>query len=135
MAIINFKKEFAEKVIRWEKLQTIRKVRKNPIKKGEWLHFYTGLRTKNAVKLCISKCSEVSKIKMTFADRWMGEPAEHYYEVHIWINGKELVEREEVEDFVKKDGFSEGWQGVREFAKFFMDNYGNEFEGVLIKWG
>ena len=62
MSALNFKKEFAEDVRTGRKRQTIRRERKNPIRRGEMLFLYTGMRTKNCELLRKNFCHEVSKI-------------------------------------------------------------------------
>lgn len=46
MALLNFKKRFAPLVESGTKTHTIRAWRKHPIREGEMLHLYTGLRQK-----------------------------------------------------------------------------------------
>ena len=59
MAALNFQKQFAPDVESGIKLQTIRAKRKNPIKEGETLYLYTGMRTKKCRKLGEVKCYSV----------------------------------------------------------------------------
>ena len=64
MPALNFKKQFADKVERGEKRQTIRALRadgRNP-QPGQTLFLYTGMRTKSCRKLGEAVCSSVEQI-------------------------------------------------------------------------
>jgi len=47
MHLFNFKKEFESKLLEGWKNTTIRKPRKRPVNKGNYIRIYTGLRTRN----------------------------------------------------------------------------------------
>lgn len=62
MTALNFQKQFAQKVADGKKTHTIRKKRKNPIKKGDLLQLYTGMRTKQCKYIADRFCIEVQSI-------------------------------------------------------------------------
>jgi hypothetical protein len=51
MPAFNYKKQFAELVATGRKRQTIRAMRKRPIKVGDKLYHFTGMRTKQCSQL------------------------------------------------------------------------------------
>lgn len=121
MALINFQKQFADDVRSGKKRQTIRAPRKYPIKAGETLYLYTGLRTKNTEKLVEVECKSVDEIYISRAG------------LATIKNDGEVVSLPYVEfqeDFAKADGF-DSWKDMR---KWFSDTHGLPFTGILIKW-
>jgi len=123
MALLNFQKQFAEAVKSGTKRQTIRKERKYPIKKGERLYLYAGLRTKKAKKLKEAKCRSVKKIKIFqtgpfYNIRIMPEHSPYYL---CTIND---------DQFAKDDGF----ENSQEMINWFEKTHGLPFEGILIRW-
>ena len=134
MPALNFKPQFAPMVragIDTEfakanpgihpKRQTIRATRKNPIKEGDTLYLYTGMRTKNCEKLGEAICKEVEKIKI-----WKTQQNIFFV---IWIDD-ELLSTTDKEILAKNDGF-ESWE---ELVNFFKTTHGLPFNGQLIKW-
>jgi hypothetical protein len=115
MPAINFKKEFAEKVKDGSKRQTIRPVRKNPIKKGDTLYLYTGMRTKNCRKLKDVICKDVQKIKI--------------HEVAIEIEDEQILP-----PFRNMIATNDGFECLADLVYFFRNQYGLPFEGVIIYW-
>lgn len=118
MPALNFKKEFAPKVERREKRQTIRALRKdgrNP-RPGQTLYLYTGMRTKYCKKLDEVICKSVESIIINYdftvmiRDEWL----------NVWQE-KELA---------KNDGFN----SYGDFIDFFRKTHGLPFYGLLIKW-
>ncbi len=117
MPSLNFMERFAGMVERGEKLQTIRRVRKRPIKVGDTLQLYTGQRSKACRKLGEGRCVQVREIRLTaigFSDRIEGE----------------ILSPQQRLRLANRDGFST----AAEFLAFFADHYGLPFEGVLIEW-
>jgi hypothetical protein len=115
MALLGFQQQFAEKVERGLKLRSIRKLRKRPIKVGDTLHLYSGLRTKSCRKLGIGKCTKVANITITLTD--------------IIEDGKVLPDRT-ADFFARLDGF----KNSNELCVFFNTLYGVPFTGNLIEW-
>lgn len=125
MPALNFKKQFAPKILSGAKRHTIRETRKVPIKMGDTLYLYTGQRTKNAQLLMMTECVEVQNIKLFY----LGNPVERRVQI-----GNFILSREAKEALAKADGF-ESFNAFWNF--FFEDNperKNNGFEGQLIKW-
>lgn len=115
MPLINFKKQFSQLVEQGIKTQTIRTNRKFPIKKGNRLFLYTGLRTKQTKKLKETVCKSVQEITIDSNN--------------VLLDGVKLSQKEIIE-LAKADGFND----QQSFANFFKQNYNLPFYGVLIKW-
>jgi len=117
MPAINFKEQFAELVKSDKKRQTIRRVRKRPIVKGDVLYLYTGQRTKNSRSLGVAVCEEVIPITI-LSDG-------------IKIDGSgRMGYLNYLNDFAQADGF-EDW---KDMIAWFDKQYKLPFEGVLIQW-
>lgn len=120
MPILNFKKQYVERILAGIKTTTIRQKRKYPIKPGDRLYLYTGLRTKNTIKLGEAVCSGVFKIKIEdFASSYI-----------LVYNGIVLINNPFQETVALRDGFN----NYMEMVKFFRDQYTLPFEGDLIEW-
>jgi hypothetical protein len=115
MGLLNFKKQFAKLIIEGKKHQTIRQARKHPIKKGDTLFLYTGLRTKYCKKIGEVICKEVQEIKIT----------KNAIYVDGVMQGSLLCEI-----MARDDGFST----FAMMQEFFKNQYELPFFGVLIKW-
>ena len=59
MPILGFRPQYAALILAGRKDQTIRAPRKFPIRPGDTLHLYTGMRTKACRKIGTAVCSEV----------------------------------------------------------------------------
>jgi len=117
MPALNYKLRFAEDVESGRKRQTIRSRRKTPIKKGDTLYHYTGMRTKECRKLLESVCASTAPIWITIND-----------EVFVDCVRQDEDERLAV---ARADGFDD----VRGFLAFFRQQYGmRRFDGDIIKW-
>jgi len=116
---LNFKPEFAPLILSGEKTQTIRKVRKNPIREGDNLYLYVGMRGPSCKKLKEVVCQRVRQIVIE--------------EGAIYINGISVISPDL---FAERDGFrSSIFRGAEEqFFDFFRKQYGLPFYGVLIQW-
>lgn len=126
MAGLNFKKEFAGAVEIGAKTQTIRRVRKTPIKVGDTLQLYTGQRTKECRKIGVGVVREVSTVRLS------ADGVEDYV-TPIWqlmMLPPEETRHLTEEEFAKADGFKD-WPEMRDW---FEGQYGLPFEGVLIRW-
>jgi hypothetical protein len=121
MAILNFQKQFAVIVALGVKRQTIRARRKYPIREGEDLALYTGLRTKSSELLRKARCLYARDISMDVDID--GRP-------EIIIAGYGPLSYEEKKDLAMKDGFS----SIDRMLVYFRGMYGLPFEGQLIKW-
>lgn len=111
MPSLNFQKQFAPLVESGDKPHTIRAKRKHPIKQGDTLYLYTGLRTKKARRLKVAKCTAVLPISIT-------------------RDGVEIYPPVDKEELAKKDGF----KSFDEMASWFDKTHGLPFNGDLICW-
>ncbi|MEK9157711.1 MAG: hypothetical protein AAB638_00830 [Patescibacteria group bacterium] len=67
MPAVNFKKQFIFSVVNGTKLGTVRQVnRKRPIREGDILKMFTGMRTKQCHKHVEYKCVKVYPIKVNY---------------------------------------------------------------------
>ncbi|HWY12339.1 MAG TPA: ASCH domain-containing protein [Bacteroidia bacterium] len=118
MALIGFRKQFERQIKNGRKKQTVRKFRKRPIKVGEKLHLYTGLRTKDCKKIKDVVCKSIDRVTI--------QPSRS----KVFISNYEL-RLGEIEIFAKADGF----KNSVEFFELFKKMHGSKkFEGNLIKW-
>jgi hypothetical protein len=123
MPALNYHPCFAARVQSGEKLQTIRATRKVPIKPGEILYHYTGMRTKACRCLGISKCSSVLGIDIiSVCSR----------AVCLQVGpggGQRRLCNAEIEALALADGFAT----VENFWAWFTTGTGC-FTGHLIQW-
>lgn len=136
MPALNFQKQFAAAVESGEKRQTIRLVRKNPIKRGDKLYLFTGQRTKWCRRLVVQRAVEVIRRFVK------GLPLGHVVECKrveevafgrmeidghhgTWFQGPGYLK-----GIAKRDGFDTEEQMLVWFDK----THGLPFEGVLIRW-
>jgi hypothetical protein len=104
---------FRDKIESGEKRQTIRAVRKNPIKEGDKLFlFWKQQSPKDCEKLGEATCISVKPIKISYGA--------------VYCN----IPMASLEAFAIADGF-DNWDDL---VKYFEKNYGLPFEGVLIQW-
>ena len=120
MPALNFQERWADPVESGEKGQTIRPERWTPIKVGDRLYLYTGMRTKKCRLLRETTCKEVTPIIVGTTSIQIVDADS--LNVH--------VDRRWLKAFAQKDGFL-SW---REMHDWFRDRYGLPFEGVLIEW-
>lgn len=117
---LNFMRQFAARVEIGKKRQTIREVRKvRPIKPGDILRLYEGLRTKDVRLLRTELCLGVTPIKIHIPG---GGP-------RIDLAGTGMVTAE-ARKLASKDGFD----NAAEMLLWFEKQYSLPFEGVLILW-
>lgn len=111
MPLLGFNGQFSNKIISGIKRTTIRTHRVIPIKPGDILYMYSGLRTKNCKKIGQFKCISVKTISIFSKD--------------IFVNSfkKNNYERDEI---VRKDGF-DSFEDMKMFFKL-------PFHGILIEW-
>lgn len=116
MPALNFKRQFMSAVLNGTKRQTIRATRKRPIKAGDLLHLYTGMRSKNCLRLRVARCTAVHDFKITGR-------------AECWIDGQWLP-LAETRALAEADGFPTSFA----FVDFFRATHGLPFTGQLIKW-
>ena len=116
MPAINFKPECANAVQYSRKRQTIRRTRKSPIREGDRLYLFTGLRTQACRRLRNAIADEVIRIHITSSQ--------------VIILGNEVLSWDDANKLAKEDGF----ESHPEMIEFFKANGGLPLEGQLIKW-
>lgn len=120
MALINFSREdFIKAVEKGTKHFTVRFLRKNPLRKGESLQLYTGLRTKHARKLRDTVCKNIWELKIVNKkDKFL-----------FYLDGKELPGNE-----IKDIGNRIGFNSTEDWVTYFKEKYKFPFRGQLIEW-
>jgi hypothetical protein len=122
MVAYSFDKRFAPVIIAGAKQQTIRARRKRHARPGEALQLYTGMRTRQCVKIIVDPvCESASSISIWFSD----VPEEN----SLIIDGVDYDG--DLNDFARADGFA-NWPEMRAFWERHHDTV--YFEGVLIRW-
>lgn len=116
MPAISFDARFAKAVACGAKRQTIRPQRKKPIKIGDKLYLFTGMRTKGCRSLGVGVCIDVQDVRIESDEA-------------VAIDGVHLL-RDELHLLAQKDGFDDS----REFIEWFRAHYGLPWVGQLIKW-
>ena len=111
MPVINFKKEFVDAVKDGSKAQTIRATRKVPIKAGDTLYLYAGMRTKTCEKIGEVVCGAVREVEVT--------------NIGVVLDGRYLTPSQ-----VYALAIHDGFENTQAFLKFFKP----PFKGQLIKW-
>lgn len=114
MVAINFSAQFAGRVERGDKRQTIRRTRRCAA--GDALQLYTGLRTKAARKLRDATCIDVTYVGLTERGVTLGD-----------------VERfpRDIDEFARLDGFSD----YAAMWRWFSERYKTlSFTGYIIRW-
>jgi len=125
MALIGFT-VFKEKIQNLEKRQTIRKLRKYPIKVGDKLYLYWKLRTKQCEKLMVTECTEHFLIYMTKDV----SPFKTTYRLYLKEEDGQLIPISTTKwvEIALKDGF----KSDLEMFKWFDKRLPNTFE--VIRW-
>src|SRR3990167_9791021 len=125
MPLLNFQKRFVTQVESGGKKQTIRKMRKIPIKAGDKLFLYTGLRTKYCRKLGEGICERVRHILIEMKTDGISP---HYT---VTVNGdKECLYGEILRNIAIQDGFL----NTVELISFFKKTHTLPFDGQIINW-
>ena len=116
MPALNFLARLAPLVESGAKRHTVRREAKRPIKAGDPLYLFTGMRTKSCRRLIDTECTLVTPIRIT-----------EFRELIIrgWSQGPD-----EREAFARADGLS----SYRELADWIESNYGLPFDGVVVHW-
>ena len=115
MPALNFEARFAKAVASGLKTQTIRKLRKRPIKSGDRLSLFVGQRTTECKQIGLARCVYVSEVEI---------------DAHVLrVNGI-IVASDEARLFAKNDGFKD----LAGLQRWFRKRYGLPFFGVLIVW-
>jgi hypothetical protein len=126
MPALNFQPRFAALVQRGEKRQTIRLPRRQPIRVGQMLYLYTGLRTKQARLLREAVCTSVGPVEIT--DGIHEKTAIPYDPGILYVNGMRIGFGKDA--FARADGF-DSWADM---VAWFKSTHGLPFHGHLITW-
>jgi hypothetical protein len=155
MPTLNFKKQFSELVSSGKKRQTIRSIRKIPIKVGDKLYLYSGLRQKHPLNLLKKYQSdntfdrfinpEIFELNIINEGKWAHTICQEINDFEILgsnevgsipfgktavkIDGK-FLSLSELDDLASADGFD----NLFLFLNFFKETHGLPFKGQLIKW-
>ena len=126
MPALNFKAQFVPKIQDGTKRHTIRATRKVPVKRGDALYLYCGMRHKGAFRILPDavKCTETQTIQI---QSLVGG-------VRIVIDGNELAE-DEMQRLAQADGF----ENLAAFYHFWQTTHGDaqghvNFAGQIIHW-
>jgi len=121
MPALNFKAQWADKVESGEKPHTIRAWRKRPIKVGDRLYLYTGMRTKACRKLGESVCISALPVRL-----WRNATDKR---LTLFYLDDDTLGHYTAAQIAKRDGFN----SLPELFDFFLPN-GGTFQGQLIEW-
>lgn len=137
MPLLNFKPIFVQPIRDGTKAHTIRADRKHPIKVGDTLHLYCGLRRKGAYRILPKPvtCTKVQAIQIHICPLCNGDgerccSSTHYESCHTHeiIVDEILLSRDEREQLARCDGFDD-------FSKMMAFWEGRlPFKGQIIHW-
>jgi len=105
---------FKEKIQNLDKRQTIRKLRKHPVKVGDTLYLYWKLRTKKCEKLMVTKCTEHFLVIIS-SEYWVGRQRIRImkHEKGEWVP----MSYKETVDLAVRDGFKDDVEMLLWFTK------------------
>ena len=125
--ILGFKPQFEDKIIRGEKIHTIRADPGGRWKSGNKIHFATGVRTKKYRQFKEGICTGVQSITINYSGIEFGEG--NYLETNfpdIKIDGRRIEKLEERRKLALLDGFN----SIPQLHQFFSQS----FAGKIIHW-
>lgn len=117
MPTLNFQKQFTPLVELGSKRQTIRGRRKRPIRVGDTLYLYTGMRTKACRRLGEVVCAKVADVVVEESYLIVGMNCYRSWDYRC-------------DAFARADGFP----SFEAMLEWFRRQYGLPFRGQLIKW-
>ena len=123
MAGISFS-VFKDKILSGAKRQTIRTIRKNPIKEGETLYMWWKQRSPEREKLGETNCIKISHVEI-HNDCYLIDQ-----DVPTKGCGQVICDSTKMHELAIADGF-DNWQ---QLIEFFENTHSLPFEGVLIEW-
>ena len=123
MPALNFKPQFVEPIRAGTKNHTIRADRAVPIKPGDKLYLYCGLRQKGAFRILSEPvtCTRVQQIEIDPKQGWWS------YSITIWVDAV-LLGFDETKRLAEADGFD----SLEGMAAFWRDRL--PFKGQIIHW-
>ena len=116
MPSLNFKADFIPFILDRSKPHTIRQERKHPIKVGDTLYLYYGLRTKSVCLIGTAMCIDVQKINIYPGNKVLLD--------EVWLND------DQVERLARRDGFS----ATSDFFHFFEQTYALPTSNMCLIW-
>lgn len=123
MPSLNFHPRFVDAIRAGTKRQTIRAPRRHPIKVGDPLYLFTGLRQANCTRIGAAVCKSVEPVVIDFLSSGVavGSGMASTFRSPADLNA-----------FARRDGFAD-WQA---FADFFARAHRGAavFTGDLIRW-
>ena len=118
---------FIDKVIDGTKPHTIRALREIPVKVGDDLSFFTGMRTKQCRRLRPNtSCTGATEILIFSTGRVVVRKGSRFYPATA-------LDHDQIPALAKRDGFST----VRDFWNYFLPRIPagtDRFRGQLIEW-
>lgn len=114
MPSLSFQKRFAPAIESGTKCQTIRAQRKRPIKKGDKLYLFTGMRTPQCKRIKETVCSSVRYVHIE-RDRV------------VYADGGEVLA---LDCFAQRDGFKD----FKEMVAWLEKVHHLPFYGQIIRW-
>lgn len=126
--ILSFKKQFREPILMGSKIHTIREDKNGRWKAGNKIHFATGIRTKNYECFEEGECISIQKIEIKHQHTFASITIDNTLLGEIYKDpiGVSLVDRYNVMEFIKNDGFHK----LESFLSFFP----TDFKGKIIHW-
>jgi len=124
MPLIGFQPRFAALVESGKKTQTIRAPRKVPIRVGDRLYLWTGLRTKKARKLGEGIVESVERIE--FSEDGTGRI--------LRTGSRRLWRRLRHAPFAHSIAVADGFENYADMLDWFEHTHGLPFRGVLVRW-
>lgn len=117
MPALSFQPRFVQPILDGVKDQTIRAPRKVPIRPGQTLHLFTGMRTKQCRRIATVTCTAVLSVTIR----------PFLYSVDAIVDGQEV----HLTEFARRDGFG-SWA---EMCDFWQDTHGAlAFTGHVYRW-
>ncbi len=127
MPALNFHSRFAPLVESGLKRQTIRATRKRPIRVGDTLFLYTGMRTKHCRRLMVARCSFVAEIRIQKdPDMAHFDPSPIAYPL-VYMDGWRGCSALSI-------AIADGFNSLAEMVSWFHETHGLPFVGQLIRW-
>jgi len=119
MPALNFQNQFVPMVADGTKLHTIRRKRKNPIKVGQMLQLYTGMRTKQCEMIAARLCTAVVPVVI-------------YPNLGRVVLGGKMLSLDDTLRFAIRDGFANQMDFFKFFERYPQEVLEREME--VIYW-
>lgn len=141
MVAYSFNPRFEAPILAGTKCWTIRgEGRRRHARSGEMVQLYVGQRTRHCRLLGQAMCTDVRPIQIILSDAW-GKPRIDFIDIDHErgpsIFNLTFKTREEIDQFARADGFSDG----RDMAEFWWCTHRNliingqiQFNGLWIEW-